>query len=437
MKRLPQVIILGFPNVGKSTLFNRLLGMKKSLVHSLPGMTRDPVSALCSVDEKTFILTDTGGLADPAGTPLGQAVSGKAWSVARKADLVLLLLDARRELLPGEEELWIELKKLGKSVLVVLNKVDSVNQEARTGDVYNRLGAESIVAISAEHKRNLEELERRLVEFFPAGVAEPVDLQPLKVAVIGRINVGKSSLINRLLGEEQLIVSDLPGTTRDSTDSWIRRNKKIFCLVDTAGIRRLSRARDEREHAGIIKAKKNIDRADVLCLVMDTQEFPTHQDVAVAHLAFESGKPLLLALNKWDLVPKTASAQLIRQAVYRRMPFVDYAPLLFTSARTGKGVVKILDTAEEVFEQSARKIETQRLNEFLAWMNKTHPPLSKAKKRIKIKYIVQKGVRPPRFILFAHSPAALLPAYERFFLQSLREKFGFWGSPMRLAVRKS
>ncbi len=437
MKRLPQVIILGFPNVGKSTLFNRLIGTKKSLVHSLPGMTRDPVSALCSLEGKTFILTDTGGLADPSGTPLGQSVSGKAWSAARKGDLVLLLLDAKRELSPGEEELWLELKKLGKSVLVVLNKVDSTAQEMKTGDFYNRLGADSIVAVSAEHKRNLEELERRLAEHIPAGVAESADLQPLKVAVIGRINVGKSSLVNRLLGEEQLIVSDLPGTTRDSTDTWVRRNKKIFCLVDTAGIRRLSRARDEREHAGIIKAKKNIDRADVLCLVMDAQDFPTRQDVAVAHLAFESGKPLLLALNKWDLLPKTACAQLIRRAVYRRMSFVDYAPLLFTSALTGKGVVRILDMAEMVFELGARKIETSRLNEFLAWMNAAHPPLSKAKKRIKIKYMVQKGVRPPRFILFAHSPAALQPAYEKFFLHSLREKFGLWGTPLRLAVRKS
>jgi GTP-binding protein len=437
MKRLPQIVILGFPNVGKSTLFNRLLGVKKSLVHSLPGMTRDTVSALCSLEGKAFILTDTGGLADSTGTPLVQAVSDKAWSAARRADLVLLLLDARRELSPGEEELWLELKKLGKAVLVVLNKVDSVSQEAIIGDFHNRLGAELIVAISAEHNRNLEEMERRLVEFFPAGVAEPVDLQPLKVAIIGRINVGKSSMINRLLGEELLIVSDLPGTTRDSTDTWIRRNKKIFCLVDTAGIRKLSRTRDEREQAGIIKAKKNINRADVLCLVMDAGEFPTHQDVAVAHLAFESGKPLLLALNKWDLAPKTASAQMIRQSVFRRMPFVAYAPLLLTSARTGKGVVKILDTAEQVFEQGARKIETSRLNEFLAWINAAHPPLSKSRKRIKIKYMVQNGVRPPRFILFAHSPAALLPAYEKFFLQSLREKFDLWGTPLRLAVRKS
>ncbi len=437
MKRLPQVIILGFPNVGKSTLFNRLIGTKKSLVHSLPGMTRDPVSALCSLEGRTFILTDTGGLADPSGTPLGQAVSGKAWSAAKKGDLVLLLLDAKRELSPGEEELWLELKRLGKSVLIVLNKVDSAAQEMKTGDYYNRLGGASIIAVSAEHKRNLEELERRLTEHFPAEAVESGDLQPLKVAVIGRINVGKSSLVNRLLGEEQLIVSDLPGTTRDSTDTWIRRNKKIFCLVDTAGIRRLSRARDEREHAGIIKARKNIDRADVLCLVMDARDFPTRQDVTVAHLAFESGKPLLLALNKWDLIPKTASAQLIRQAVYRRMPFVDYAPLLFTSALTGKGVVKILDMAEEVFELGARRIETSRLNEFLAWMNAVHPPLSKAKKRVKIKYMVQKGVRPPRFVLFAHSPAALLPAYEKFFLHSLREKFGLWGTPLRLAVRKS
>jgi GTP-binding protein len=437
MKSLPQVVILGFPNVGKSTLFNRLLGRKVSLVHTLPGMTRDAVSAVGELEGKKFILTDTGGLFDMSEAPLAGAIAEKAWGAARKADILLLVLDGKRELSPAEEELHASLRKLGKPVIVVLNKIDSEVQESRLGDWYNRLRAETLLAVSAEHRRNVEDLESELAGLFPGAVGGEVDLRPLRVGIIGRINVGKSSLINRLCGESRLIVSSAPGTTRDSTDTFVVRNKKLFCLVDTAGIRRLSRTRDNREKAGIVRAKRDIDRADVLCLVLDAGEFPTRQDVAIAYLAAASGKPLLLALNKWDLIPQGESPRVVEASVFRGMPFVSYAPLLFVSARTGKGVVKILDQAEVVYELSSRRVETPRLNEFLAWINATHPPLTKTKRRLKIKYMTQKGVRPPTFVLFAHTPAALLPAYEKFFLQALRERFGLKGTPLRLKLRRS
>lgn len=437
MKGLPQVVILGFPNVGKSTLFNRLLGRKASLVHTLPGMTRDAVSALGELEGKRFILTDTGGLFDTAEAPLAEAISGKAWDAARRADILLLVLDGKRELAPAEEGLYVSLRKLGKPVIVVLNKVDSEVQESRLGDWYNRLRTRAILAVSAEHKSNLEALEKTLAGMMPDVATAKEAVRPLRVGIIGRINVGKSSLVNRLSGENRLIVSRAPGTTRDSTDTFIIRNKKPFCLVDTAGIRRLGRTRDKREKASILRAKRDIGRADVLCQVMDAGEFPTRQDLAIAHLAAASGKPLVLALNKWDLIPRGESPRLVEASIYRGMPFVSYAPLLFVSALTGKGVVKILDLAEKVYEQGSRRVETPRLNDFLAWINATRPPLTKTKRRLKIKYMTQKSVLPPTFTLFTHTPAALLPAYERFFLQALRERFGLWGTPIRLALRKS
>jgi GTP-binding protein len=437
MKGLPQVAIVGFPNVGKSTLFNRLLGRKESLVHSLPGMTRDAVSALGEIGGKKLILTDTGGLGDPSEAPLAAAVSEKAWAAARKADVLLLVLDGKRDLAPAEEELFSSLRKLGKPLIIVLNKIDSLVQESRLGEYFNRLRTDAIVAVAAEHKRNLDELEEKLAALLPGSPADGESLRPLRIAVIGRINVGKSSLINRLCGEERLLVSPAPGTTRDSTDTYVVRNKKIFCLVDTAGVRRLSRTRDSREKAGIIRAKKDIIRADVLCQVIDAGEFPTRQDMTIAHLAFESGKPLVLALNKWDLIPKGESPQVIKSSLFRGMPFVSYAPLVFVSALTGKGVVKILEKAEEVYESGSREVATPRLNEFLAWINATRPPLTRTKRRLKVKYMTQKGVRPPTFILFTHAPAALLPAYEKYFLQALRERFGLWGTPLRLVMRKS
>jgi len=437
VEKQSRVAIVGFPNVGKSTLFNRLLGKKKALVHSLSGMTRDQIPALCRLDDRAFLLVDTGGFFDSQEDPFSPLVKKKAWSASRDADILLFVCDGKRGLLPGEEELYFSLKKLNKPLLVVVNKVDSSAEEARIGDFY-RLGEIEILAVSAEHKRNLDILEERLLALLPHTEPEEEASKALRIALVGRINVGKSSLVNRLCGEDRLIVSQLPGTTRDSTDTLIRRNRKAYILVDTAGIRRLSRTSDKREKAGIVKARKDIRRADVICLILDATEFATRRDIAVARLAGDSWKPLLIALNKWDLITKELrSPEAFRARIVAKMDFVSYAPLVFVSALTGQRVVKILELAEEVYANASKEIPTPRLNRFLARMNEMHPPLSRQKRRIKIRYMVQKSARPPSFILFTSTSASLDPSYETFFLRSLRREFRLWGTPIRLSLRKS
>ena len=453
MSRRLQVAIIGFPNVGKSSLFNRLVGRRKALVHSLAGMTRDAVSAPVRVKGRTFLLTDTGGLFDSKDEPLSPQVRDKAWETARKADAVLFVLDGRRGLLPAEQELYLKLRKLDRPLLVAVNKVDTARREDEMGEFF-RLGADRLFLVSAEHSRNIDDLAEALAAALPGSAGTETDGQSegegegegeveeegaaLRLALIGRINVGKSSLANRLCGEERLIVSGAPGTTRDSSDVLIRREGKPFCLVDTAGLRKLGRARDVREKAGIIKSKKSIERADVVCLVMDALECPTRQDTAVAHIAHESGRPLVLAVNKWDLVPKErGTAEAFEDMVYSKLDFVSYAPLVFVSALTGQRVVKILELAEGAYANAGRRIETSKLNAFLARVQVDHPPVSVTKRRMKIKYMTQKSIRPPAFVMFGHSAERLAPAYERLFLGLLREEFGLWGTPLRVFVRSS
>jgi len=436
VKKPTRVVIIGFPNVGKSSLFNKLTGRRKSLVHSLPGMTRDAVSASCLLAGRLVELVDTGGFFGAPDEPFSASVRDAAWREAQRADLVLFLLDGRRDLLPSEEELYSDLKKKGLPVLVAVNKVDTPAQEGRLGDFY-RLGGGRIIPVSAEHNRNLDALEAALAEELPPSADADESVRPLRLAVVGRINVGKSSLVNRLSGEERLIVSRVPGTTRDSTEVLLFRDGKPFLLSDTAGLRKLSRARDDREKAGILRSKRNIARADVVCLAMDAQLCPTRQDTAVAHLARDSGKPLVLAVNKWDLAAgRGEDAHLFRERILRKLEFVRYAPLIFVSAKTGVRVVKILDLAAEVYESAGRRVDTPRLNDFLTRTLAAHPPLTRDGRRLKIKYMIQGGVRPPLFVLFGHSRSRLAPAYETHFLQLLRREFGFQGTPVRLAFRE-
>ena len=438
MTKLPRVVVVGFPNVGKSTLFNRILGRRKSLVHSDPGMTRDSLTAECTLGGRRFTLVDTGGLFGVADEPLSDKVREKALAEAAAADLVLFVLDGKRDIAPSEEELYIQLKRRGLPLLLVVNKFDSPVQEESMTAEYYRLGEKDVHFVSAEHKVNIGTLEEAIVAALPPGGPAPTAEEPLRIAIVGRTNVGKSSIVNRLLGQERLIVSEIPGTTRDSTDTLLLRDGKPFCLVDTAGIRRMAVTEDSREKAGIVRAKANIRQADVVCLVLDVQEFPTRQDARIAQLALDSGRPLLIVLNKWDLVDKDAvRPEAVKERVFRKLSFVSYAPLLFVSARTGQRIVKILDMAEQVHRGGTIRVETSKLNDFLARTTEAHPPRLKSGARAKLRYITQKGVSPPTFILFLGARGPLSPTYEKHFLDSLRQEFGFFGTPLRLIVRTS
>jgi len=434
--KIPRVVIVGFPNVGKSTLFNRILGRRKSLVHSDPGMTRDSVAAECILGERRFTLVDTGGLFGVADEPLSDKVRDKALEEAAAGDLVLFVLDGKRDVVPAEEELYVQLKRRGLPLLLVVNKVDSPVQEESMTAEYYRLGEKNIHFVSAEHKTNIGLLEEAIIAALPEGEPARDGAAPLRIAIVGRTNVGKSSLVNRLAGEERLIVSEIPGTTRDSTDTLLVRDGKPFCLVDTAGIRRLAATQDSREKAGIIRARANIRQADVVCLILDVQEFPTRQDARIAQLALDSGRPLVMALNKWDLVDKDAvRPETVRARIFRKLGFVGYAPVLFVSARTGQRVIKILDAAEQVYKGASIRVETSKLNQFLARTAEAHSPRLKNGARAKLRYITQKGICPPTFILFLGSGGQLSPTYEKYLLEALRGEFGFAGTPLRLIVR--
>jgi GTP-binding protein len=436
--KLPRVVIVGFPNVGKSTLFNRILGRRKSLVHADPGMTRDSLTAECTLDDRRFNLVDTGGLFGVADEPLSDQVRARALAEAAAADLVLFVLDGKRDIASAEGELYLQLKRRGLPILLVANKFDSPRQEESMTADYYRLGETNVHFVSAEHNINVGALEEAIVAALPPGEPGPAAEKPLRIAIVGRTNVGKSSIVNRLAGDERLIVSEIPGTTRDSTDTLLVRDGKPFCLVDTAGIRRMAATDDGREKAGIVRAKANIRDADVVCLVLDVQEFPTRQDARIAQLALESGRPLIIVINKWDLVDKAViRPDAVRDRVFRKLSFVSYAPLLYISARTGQRIVKILDTAEQLYRGGTIKVETSKLNAFLARMTEAHPPRLKNGARAKLRYITQKGVSPPTFILFLGSKGPLSPTYERHFMESLRQEFGFTGTPLRLIVRTS
>ncbi|MCX6572375.1 MAG: ribosome biogenesis GTPase Der [Candidatus Aminicenantes bacterium] len=438
MPKLPRVVIVGFPNVGKSTLFNRILGRRKSLVHADPGMTRDSLTAECTLDDRRFNLVDTGGLFGIADEPLSDQVRARALAEAAAADLVLFVLDGKRDIASAEQALYLQLKRRGLPILLVANKFDSPRQEESMTAEYYRLGETNVHFVSAEHNINIGALEEAIVAALPPGGPGAAAEKPLRVAIVGRTNVGKSSIVNRLAGDERIIVSEVPGTTRDSTDTLLVRDGKPFCLVDTAGIRRMAATEDGREKAGIVRAKANIRDADVVCLVLDVQEFPTRQDARIAQLALESGRPLIIVINKWDLVDKAViRPDAVRDRVFRKLSFVSYAPLLYISARTGQRIVKILDTAEQLYRGGTIKVETSKLNAFLARMTEAHPPRLKNGARAKLRYITQKGVSPPTFILFLGSKGPLSPTYERHFLESLRQEFGFTGTPLRLIVRTS
>ncbi len=445
-QNLPIVAIVGRPNVGKSTLFNRYAGFRRALVEDEPGVTRDAIAEEVELgDGRRILLVDTAGLdPDPEGG-LPTAVQAQARAAIAEADAILFVVDGKAGLVPVEETLARTLHRSARPVVLVVNKLDHPRHAPRIAD-FAGLGFAGVHAVSAEHGMGawdaLEELATRL----PAAPAAPDEAAgdeegPARIAMVGRPNVGKSSLVNRLLGTERVVVSDVPGTTRDSVDTHLVVDGRSYTLVDTAGLRSPGRRTRTAERGSALMTVRSLERADVAVVVLDADEGPTDQDARVLQLAQERGCPVVIAANKWDLVSgrDEGRAREVDAAIRHALHFMPDAPVLHVSARTAAGVQRILPEAERVARASRRRIATSDLNRWLRDAVSRHEPAmaqrGPRRRPIKFFYATQTGVRPPTFLLFCTDPTAVQPSYRRFLENRLREAFDLRGTPVRLRLR--
>jgi GTP-binding protein len=449
----PTVVLVGRPNVGKSTLFNRMTGSRRAIVAPVAGTTRDSLTRPVAWRGTTFQLLDTGGLYGASEDPLHELVVQHGRRAITGADLVVMIVDGREGLVPGDETIARELHECGHPALLAINKTDDKRARSSAFDFY-QLGFDPVVEISAEHGQGvgdlLDEIVKRLdvkperAEPEPTGGAESRATQApqeeTRVAIVGRPNVGKSSLVNRLLREERMLVSDVPGTTRDAIDSPLTWHRRRFRIVDTAGMRRPGRVRDggQVELVSVALAKRSIAEADVVALMIDADEGATEQDAAIGGEADRAGRGIVIVANKWDLV-KSRGADYVKEfdeETRRRMRFLDYAPILHISALTGERAPRVVETIDKIAESRRKRIATPMLNRFLEAVTAANPPVSPGRKHVRILYAAQVGVAPPTFVLFTNVATTFHFSYERFLINQIRESFGFVGTPIRLQVRR-
>lgn len=432
----PIIAIVGRPNVGKSTLFNRILGGRKAIVWNEPGVTRDRNYADAEWDGKAFILIDTGGFEPISKDRIFVQMREQCELAMEEADIILFVMDGKEGLMPSDREIADILRRLNKPVFYIVNKIDSPKDEEKMFEFYG-LGIEKIYPISAEHRRGLGELMEEVSQFLLDGEEEETNETVTRVAVLGRPNVGKSSLINRILGYKRVIVDEAPGTTRDAIDTHFKRDGRHYVLIDTAGIRRKSRISLRLEKYSIMEALRTLDRCDVALLLLDPREGVTDQDARIGGFIHEKGKGCILLVNKWDLIEKDSrTADEFRRRIYAELKYLSYAPILFISALTGQRVMKVLDVVDHVAEQAKKRIPTSQLNRSLAeWVEKTPPP-SYRTRPIKLNYMTQVKVKPPTFVISTNFPEGIHFSYERYLMNQIRETYGFEGVPVRLIFKK-
>ncbi len=432
----PIVAIVGRPNVGKSTLFNRIARGKKAIVWDEPGVTRDRNYADVEWEESAFTLIDTGGFEPVSKDRLFIQMREQCQLAMEEADVILFAMDGKEGFTPSDKEIANILRKLNKPVFYIVNKVDGPKHEERVLEFYG-LGVETIYSISAEHGYGVKGLMDQVIKALPSLPDEKWDKDVTKVAVVGRPNVGKSSLINRLLGYKRVLVDEAPGTTRDAVDTLLEKDGRRYVLVDTAGIRRKSRISLRLEKYSIVEALRTIDRSDVALLLLDSREGVTDQDARIGGFVHEKGKGCILAVNKWDLVEKDSQAMVhYERDVRESLKYLPYAPILFISALTGQRVSKVLDAVDHVSDQTKKRIHTSRLNKYFGkWVEKFPPPLYK-NRSVKLNYITQVSTAPPTFVVSTNQPKGIHFSYERYLLNQMRETFGFEGVPVRLLFRK-
>jgi GTP-binding protein len=434
-------VLVGRPNVGKSTLFNRLTRTRRAIVTPVPGTTRDVLAQPVEWQGTQFELTDTGGMFGASEDPLHQLVLERGRRAIADADLLVLVVDGREGLVPGDRDIAQVVREAGKPALVVVNKID--DRRARSGvlEMY-QLGLDPVLEVSAEHGEGTGDLLDAIARALPPGATPvPGPGRPVEVAVaiVGRPNAGKSSLVNRLLREERMIVSETPGTTRDAVDAVLTWHRRMFRIVDTAGIRRPGRVSrgGQVEVVSVLLARRAIEAADVVVLVIDASVGVTDQDAAIAGEADRLGRGVIIAANKWDLMKgrgedfvKTFDADLRRQ-----LKFLDYATVLHISAATGERTSRLLEVIDKVAESRQRRVRTSDLNTFVERVSAEHPPASPGRRHVRILYAAQTGVAPPTFVFFTNVATTFHFSYQRYLENRLREEFGFEGTPIRIHVR--
>jgi GTP-binding protein len=431
--KLPSIVIVGRPNVGKSTLFNRICGKRKALVGNEPGITRDRITAHADWRGLAFEVIDTGGIIPGDSDLIHMGVFTQARTAIQKATVVFLVVDVRAGLTPADAELAGLLRQTGKPIFLVANKSEGVRQEWEAHE-FHRLGLSQVFAVSAEHGSNLGELLDEALKLFPqqssdgGGTTEDV----IGVAIIGKPNVGKSTLLNRLAGEERAIVSPIPGTTRDAVDTLVRRDGRLYRFIDTAGIRKKSQTHLMAEKLSVVMARKSLERCDVALVVIDAVEGVTAMDATIAGYTQEAGVSVILAVNKWDAVPKqTQTMRDYEREVRDRLKYLDYAPMVFFSAQTGQRVPKLFPLIDQSAESRMRRISTAQLNSFMqrAALEKAAIPQNK---QVKVYYMTQIAVAPPRFAVFTNSRTRIHFSLERYLINQIRSQFGFVGTPIFL-----
>lgn len=434
---LPIVAVVGRPNVGKSTLFNKLVGKRLSIVEDTPGVTRDRIYSECEWRNRKFMVVDTGGIEPNSEDVILSQMRRQAELAIERADVILFLTDLRSGVTASDYEVAAMLRKSGKPIILCVNKCDSVGEPPAEFYEFYALSLGDPIPISAAHGHGSGDMLDEIFKYFPADTDEQYDEEYVKVAVIGKPNVGKSSLINRIAGEERVIVSDIAGTTRDATDTVIENEHGKYVFIDTAGIRKKSKVLEKIEHYSVLRAYMAVDRSDVCVILIDASVGFTEQDSKVAGYAHEQGKGCIVAINKWDVVEKDSKTMdEFTDKLKEDFSFMSYVPFIFISAKTGQRVEKLFDMINGVFKQNSMRVSTGMLNDVLAYATTRVQPPSDKGRRLKIYYMTQPSTKPPTFVIFVNRADLFHFSYQRYLENQIRQTFGLEGTPIRFIVRE-
>ena len=435
--RKPIVAVVGRPNVGKSTLFNALAGENISIVKDTPGITRDRIYTDVTWLDKTFTLIDTGGIEPESKDVILSQMREQAQIAIDTADVIIFLVDVKQGLQDADSKVADILRRSKKPVILVVNKVDSVNKFMAEVYEFYQLGIGDPIPISAANRTGLGDMLEAVSAHFPEWDNSDEEDERPKVAIIGKPNVGKSSIINKLLGENRLIVSDVAGTTRDAVDAEVKFHGKEYVFIDTAGLRRKNKIKEELEHFMIVRTVSAVERADIAVLVIDAKEGVTEQDAKIAGIAHDRGKAVIIAVNKWDAIEKNdKTIYRFTEKIRETLSFMPYAEILFISAQTGQRMNKLFETIDVVSENHAMRVQTGVLNEIMTEAVAMQQPPTDKGKRLKLYYITQVAVKPPTFVIFVNDKELMHFSYTRYIENQIRETFGFRGTPLRFIIRE-